>query len=56
MEQWNKVRGIAHDRNVAKVTLVDVPDRPGIARSVFGPLADNASTSTSSSRTRATTA
>ncbi len=40
MEQRNKVRGLAHDRNVAKVTLVDVPDRPGVARSVFGPLAD----------------
>ena len=41
VEQRNKVRGIAHDRNVAKITLVDVPDKPGVARSVFGPLADN---------------
>jgi aspartate kinase len=41
VEQRNKVRGIAHDRNVAKVTLVDVPDKPGVARSVFGPLADD---------------
>ena len=40
MEQRNKVRGLAHDRNVAKVTLLAVPDRPGVARSVFGPLAD----------------
>ncbi len=40
VEQRNKVRGIAHDRNVAKVTLVEVPDRPGVARSVFEPLAD----------------
>ncbi len=40
VEQRNKVRGIAHDRNVAKVTLVEVPDRPGVARAVFGPLAD----------------
>jgi aspartate kinase len=40
VEQRNKVRGIAHDRNVAKVTLVDVPDRPGVAASVFEPLAD----------------
>ena len=31
VEQRNKVRGLAHDRNVAKVTLVDVPDRPGVA-------------------------
>jgi aspartate kinase len=40
VEQRNKVRGLAHDRNVAKVTLLSVPDRPGIARAVFGPLAD----------------
>jgi aspartate kinase len=40
VEQRNKVRGLAHDRNVAKVTLVQVPDRPGVARSVFAPLAD----------------
>jgi aspartate kinase len=40
VEQRNKVRGLAHDRNVAKVTLVAVPDRPGVARSVFVPLAD----------------
>ena len=40
VEQRNKVRGLAHDRNVAKVTLVEVPDKPGVARSVFGPLAD----------------
>ena len=40
MEQRNKVRGLAHDRNVAKVTLVAVPDRPGVARSVFEPLAE----------------
>jgi aspartate kinase len=39
VEQRNKVRGLAHDRNVAKVTLLAVPDRPGIARAVFGPLA-----------------
>ncbi len=40
VEQRNKVRGLAHDRNVAKITLVGVPDQPGLARSVFGPLAD----------------
>jgi aspartate kinase len=40
VEQRNKVRGLAHDRNVAKITLVEVPDKPGVARSVFGPLAD----------------
>jgi len=32
VEQRNKVRGLAHDRNVAKVTLVEVPDRPGGAQ------------------------
>ncbi len=39
MEVRNKVRGIAHDLNVAKVTVVGVPDRPGIAASIFGALA-----------------
>jgi aspartate kinase len=40
VEQRNKVRGLAHDRDVAKITLVAVPDRPGVARSVFEPLAE----------------
>ena len=40
VEQRNKVRGLAHDRNVAKITLVEVPDRPGVAAGVFQPLAD----------------
>ena len=40
MEVRNKVRGIAHDVHVAKVTIVGVPDRPGIAAAVFQPLAD----------------
>src|ERR1035437_9903047 len=40
VEQRNKVRGLAHDRNVAKVTLVEVPDRPGISHAVFSPLAE----------------
>ena len=39
MEVRNKVRGIAHDLDVAKITVVGVPDRPGIAASVFVPLA-----------------
>ncbi|MFM8177443.1 MAG: aspartate kinase, partial [Candidatus Limnocylindrus sp.] len=39
VEQRNKVRGLAADTKVAKVTMVAVPDRPGIARSVFDPLA-----------------
>jgi aspartate kinase len=39
MEIRNKVRGIAHDLNVAKVTILAVPDRPGIASAIFEPLA-----------------
>ena len=39
MELRNKVRGIAHDLDVAKITVVGVPDRPGIAMSIFEPLA-----------------
>ncbi len=40
MEVRNKVRGIAHDLNVAKVTIVGIPDQPGIAASLFEPLAE----------------
>ena len=40
MEQFNRVRGIAHDLDVAKITLRGVPDRPGIAAAVFEPLAE----------------
>jgi aspartate kinase len=36
------VRGVALDRNQAKVTLVGVPDRPGVAARVFRALADAA--------------
>lgn len=39
MEVRNKVRGIAHDLNVAKITIIGIPDRPGIAASLFEPLA-----------------
>lgn len=39
MEVRNRVRGIAHDTNVAKVTVIGVPDRPGIAAAIFEPLA-----------------
>ena len=39
MEVRNKVRGIAHDLNVAKITVVGVPDRPGISAALFQPLA-----------------
>ena len=40
MEQANKVRGIAHHDNLAKVTVRGVPDRPGIAAQLFEPLAE----------------
>ena len=39
MEARNKVRGIAHDLDVAKITVVGVPDQPGIASAIFEPLA-----------------
>ncbi len=39
MEVRNKVRSIAHDLDVAKVTVVGVPDRPGIAAALFEALA-----------------
>ena len=38
VEKRNKVRGLAADTKVAKVTMVAVPDKPGIARAVFDPL------------------
>ncbi len=38
VEKRNKVRGLAADTKVAKVTMVAVPDKPGIARAVFEPL------------------
>jgi len=39
MEVRNKARAIAYDLDVAKITVVGVPDRPGIASSIFQPLA-----------------
>ena len=39
MEARNKVRGIAHDLNVAKIMVVGVPDRPGVVAAIFQPLA-----------------
>lgn len=40
MEERQKVRGIAHETDVAKVTLLRVPDRPGVAASIFEPFGD----------------
>jgi aspartate kinase len=39
MEVRNKVRGIAHDLDVAKVTITGIPDQPGVAASIFETLA-----------------
>ncbi|WP_136441138.1 aspartate kinase [Pacificoceanicola onchidii] len=36
----NVVAGVAHSRDEAKMTLVSVADRPGIASAIFTPLAD----------------
>src|SRR5689334_29421 len=36
------VSGIAYSRDEAKITLLKVADRPGVAAAIFGPLADNA--------------
>ena len=34
------VSGVAYSRDEAKITLTGIPDRPGIAASIFGPLSD----------------
>ncbi len=40
MEDRIKVTGIAYNANVAKITVQGVPDRPGLAASLFEPLAE----------------
>src|SRR5919199_1868165 len=40
MEDRKKVRAVAHDEDVGKLTLLHVPDRPGIAHTIFAPLAE----------------
>ena len=34
------ITGIAHDKNEAKITLTNVPDKPGAVASIFAPLAE----------------
>ncbi len=34
------ISGVAHDESEAKITLADVPDRPGVAASIFRAIAD----------------
>ncbi len=40
LEERNRVRGIAHDTDVAKITVRHVPDRPGVAAQIFEPLGE----------------
>ena len=35
------VNGVAYAKDAAKITLCDVPDMPGVAAEVFGPLTQN---------------
>jgi aspartate kinase len=42
MEDRKRVRGVAHEERQAKITLVGVPDRPGIAATIFEPLGEAA--------------
>jgi aspartate kinase len=42
VEDRKNVRGIAHDEDVGKITLERVPDRPGVAHTIFAPLAEAA--------------
>jgi aspartate kinase len=37
--EHKKITGIAYSRNEARVTLTGVPDKPGVAAAIFGPLA-----------------
>jgi aspartate kinase len=39
MEVRNKVRSVCYDLDVAKISVVGIPDKPGIAASIFVPLA-----------------
>lgn len=42
MEIRKRVRGVVADTDLAKIRIAGVPDRVGIARAVFAPLADAA--------------
>jgi aspartate kinase len=41
MEDRNRVRGVAHETEVAKITVLGVPDKPGIAAAIFEPLSEH---------------
>src|SRR3546814_5376737 len=34
------IKGVAYNRDEAKITLVNVPDRPGAVATIFSPLAE----------------
>jgi len=38
MEDRQRVRGVAQEKSVAKITIVGVRDRPGVAATIFEPL------------------
>ena len=40
LEKVMVVTGVTHDANVAKVVIIDVPDRPGVAYRLFSALAE----------------
>jgi aspartate kinase len=40
MMEKQLVTGLAHSRDEAKVTLVEVADKPGVSAAIFGPLAE----------------
>lgn len=42
MDKIRTVSGVAHDLNVAKIAIFDVPDQPGVASKIFRLLADHA--------------
>lgn len=42
VEKTKKVTGIAHNKNIAKITIFGVPDKPGIAYKIFAPLGNMA--------------
>jgi aspartate kinase len=39
MEIRNKVRSVCYDMDIAKISVLGIPDKPGIAASIFVPLA-----------------
>lgn len=41
MEDRKRVRGVAHETDIAKITVLDVPDKPGVAAAIFDPLSEH---------------